>query len=219
MTLTESPVRRETGERMPDGALNTGVERVSSKIMPQVLADVAQAAPLAVLDLGFGMPETVAYFNDPERRCRLHFAGLQELLEAGTPLPDGLSAEEHWHRTFRSLLEEFQQARFDLLFFWDYLNLLDEPAVQGLSRALKPYVDERSRGHGFLAPNSAVSVPGRRYSLLADDCIAMRPGKSTGTQIWHRPHGRLARLLDAMTIGHSVLRHGGMLELSFKGVG
>lgn len=216
MTLTESPVRQE---RRAGSPVRSGApERLSSNVMSQVLAEVDGAEPLIVLDIGFGMPETVTYFNETERHCRLHFIGLQELLEREASLPADERGEETWHQLFREALETPGEARFDLLLFWDLLNYLDEPAVRAFNRALAPLVDRRSHGHGLLAPNTNTSLPGRRYSLQGEDNIIVRPAAHAGPQVWQRPHGRLNSLLEAMDIGHSVLRHGGLVEFSLKGI-
>lgn len=216
MALTDSLVRQESWDSVPPSS--GAPESLSSQVMPQILADVEHAVPLVVLDIGFGMPETVAYFNETERHCWLHFIGLQELLEREASLPGEERGEETWHRLFSEVLEKLQEQRFDLLLFWDFFNYLDESAVYAFNRALAPYVDRHSRGHGFLAPNINTSVPGRHYSLQGEDSIIMRPAQPVGPQVWQRPHGRLNNLLETMAIGHSVLRHGGLLEFSVKGI-
>lgn len=216
MVLTDSPVRREPRDSVAASSAASGP--LSSQVMPQILSGVENVEPLVVLDIGFGMPETVAYFNDTERHCRLHFPGLQELLAHEASLPGEERGEQTWYRLFSAELEMLGERRFDLLFFWDLFNYLDEPAVRALNQALTPYVDRHSHGHGFLAPNTNTRVPARRYSLQTADSIIMRPAAPLGSQIWQRPHGRLNNLLEAMAIGHSVLRHGGLLEFSVKGL-
>lgn len=216
MALTDSLARQESWGRSP---VPSGVpEPLSSQVMPQILADVESAAPLIVLDTGFGMPETVTYCTRTERHCRLHFIGLQELLEREASLPGEERGEESWHELFSEALASLHELRFDLLLFWDFFNYLDDPAVRAFNRALTPYVDRRSRGHGFLAPNTNTSVPARRYSLQSEESIVVRPAAPPGAQVWQRPHGRLNNLLEAMEIGHSVLRHGGLVEFSVKGI-
>ncbi|MEX1198307.1 MAG: class I SAM-dependent methyltransferase [Pseudohongiellaceae bacterium] len=216
MALTDSLARQESWGSTP--ASSAAPESLSSQVMPQILADLEGAAPLRVLDVGYGMAETVAFFSEMERHCRLHFIGLQELLEREASLPEEERGEETWYRLFEEVLGGQGDERFDLILFWDFFNYLDEPAVRAFNRALTPYVDRQSRGHGFLAPNTNTAVPGRRYSLAAEDRIVMRPAAPLGPDIWQRPHGRLNSLLEAMAIGHSVLRHGGLLEFSIKGI-
>lgn len=215
MALTDPLARQESRGSVP--AASGAAEQLSSQVMPPILADVDSAAPLIVLDTGFGSPETVTYFNNTERHCRLHFIGLQELLEREASLPEEERGEETWHELFSEVLETLDEQHFDLLLFWDFFNYLDDPAVRALNGALAPYVDRHSRGHGFLAPNSNTSVPGRRYSLRDEGSIVMRPAAPLGSQVWQRPHGRLNNMLEAMAIGHSVLRHGGLVEFSLKG--
>lgn len=216
MALTDSRARQEPRGNSP--VPSGGPERLSSQVMPQVLADVDGAEPLVVLDIGFGTPETVTYCSETERHCRLHFIGLKELLEREASLPGEDRGDEAWHDLFSEELGSLHEPRFDLLLFWDFFNYLDDPAVRAFNRALTPYVDRRSRGHGFLAPNTNTSVPARSYSLQSEECILIRPAAPLAAQVWQRPHGRLNNLLEGMDIGHSVLRYGGLVEFSVKGI-
>lgn len=192
-------------------------EQLSSNVLPQVLADLEACEPLVVLDAGYGAAETVSFFRDLQRHCRVHFEAWQELLVEEAEREDDERGEETWYRLFSDALGALGEKRFDLLLLWDFFNYLDEPAIRGFNRAMGPYLDERSRGHGFLAPNSNTKLPPRRYSLVVEDGIAFRPAEPFGPQVWQRPHGRLNSLLESMDIGHSVLRHGGLLEFSLKG--
>ncbi|MGM0632770.1 MAG: hypothetical protein ACQETO_06295 [Pseudomonadota bacterium] len=198
----------------------TGPELVESQVMTQILEDLRGLEQLAVLDLGFGGQETVSTFSAADRPCRLHFAGMLDVLTGiETPAEDGEDRpdEDFWFRLFEAELDRLRESHFDLLLFWDFFNYLDDTAVQGFNRALTPHIHAASRGHGFLAPNSSTSLPGRRFSLDGEGRLILRAAPTPGLPVFPRPQGRLNNLLDSMSRGHGVLRPGGLLEFSLKG--
>ena len=132
-----------------------------TRLMPDLIDRLDKASPLMVLDVGFGVHETVEYFGD--RRCRLHFAGLHETVSVPpanklkTPfgqMVDKAAQEEAMHAAW---LEKFQAAMnfepgtcFDLCLFWDFCNYLDDMALKAFADALAPFVGPATLGHAYI---------------------------------------------------------------------
>lgn len=210
MEALASSASRDGTAKAPPGEYGV----LPSQVMPELLSQLTPVEPLVVLDAGFGMPETVAFFG--QRRCRLHFCGLADTIRTVLQTDQSERNETVWLTAFRQALDFPPETVLDFCLFWDLFNYLEDDALRGLTLALAPFLGNDTRGHGFIAPNRNAAVPGRVYSLADEQQIILRPAPPVLSSTWPRPHGRLGKMLEGLEIGHSVLRQGGLLEISLK---
>ncbi len=116
-----------------------------TQLLPLLLERLEDGQPLTVLDVGQGVGDTVRFFS--RYPCRLHFAGLFDVIEQAEP-PD-----EDPDSYFDDLLVRACRfpsgTRFDICLLWDFLDYLPVPALRSFSAALRPYLHSGSLGHGF----------------------------------------------------------------------
>ena len=188
---------------------------LKSQVMPPIINKLEQRSdPLVILDCGYGLPETIAFFSD--RPCRLYFGGFQEYYAAipGTDSGDVAAREALWHELFRKEMNYPAGTRFDLCLFWDMFCYLDIPAVRGFIRALSPFIKPSTLAHAFMATSSRSSFPHRAYGLVTEDQLSLRPAETGGAKTYPRPQGTLSRELDRFAVDRGVLHQGSLLELS-----
>ena len=181
-----------------------------------------------VLDVGFGVHETVAHFGN--RRCKLHFCGLPDALQSPPTLPppaqktgklvDESERQEKlldaWRDRFRSLLDFPQDTRFDLCLFWDSFNYMDDLALKAFFEVLHPFIRKETLGHGLIQLKDDKQVTNREYGIQAQDQLTMRPGHHGALASYPRPQARVAAMLKGFAVSHGVLRRDGLLEVSLK---
>ncbi len=196
-----------------------------TQLLGGLIDQVEECSPLLLLDVGYGVAETVAYFG--ERRCRLHFSGFYELLgpkKLNSELEGAKGAkveevdlEEFWFGIFQKAMDYPPDTRFDLCLFWDFFSYLDTEALNGFVRALSPYVNKDTLAHCFAVSNTTTVIPEREYGVLNRDQLIFRPPGLRRPRMIPRSRSKLAEQLNILDVKHSVLHQGGMLELTFKG--
>lgn len=162
----------------PPAAAGGGGEIRPTLLLPLLLERFDPDQPLEVLDLGYGVAETVAFFS--RYRCRLHFAGFIGAPElAAAPAED---AELHFTEVFARLCSFPADARFDVCLLWDFLNYLPVPAVRALSHLLRPHLHRQTHAHGFGAFKATAPAMRRnasesalRYGVYDVDKLVVRP--------------------------------------------
>ncbi|HDZ08202.1 hypothetical protein [Pseudohongiella sp.] len=206
----------------------TVTETLPSRLMPDILHRLAEMSPLMVLDVGFGVHETVEHFGN--RRCKLHFLGLPDALRSPPVLPspaqktgkivDEAARQENllnaWRERFRSVLDFPEDTRFDLCLFWDAFNYMDDLALKAFFEVLHPYIRKETLGHGLIQLKEDKQVTNREYGIQAPDLLAMRPGHHSALACHPRPQARVAAMLKGFAVSHGVLRRDGLLEVSLK---
>ncbi|MEX0740376.1 MAG: hypothetical protein WD071_13620 [Pseudohongiella sp.] len=206
----------------------TVTETLPSRLMPDILQKIAGESTLMVLDVGFGVHETVAHFGN--RRCKLHFCGLPDALQSpptlappaqktGKLIDESIRQENlltAWRDRFRSVLDFPEDTRFDLCLFWDSFNYMDDLALKAFFEVLHPYIRKETLGHGLIQLKDDNQVMNREYGIQAQDQLAMRPGHHGSLASWPRPQARVASMLKGFAISHGVLRRDGLLEVSLK---
>ena len=198
-----------------------------TRLMPDLIDRLEKASPLMVLDVGFGVHETVEYFGN--RRCRLHFAGLHETVSVPpvhklkTPfgqMIDKAAQEEAmsaaWLEKFRAAMNFEPGTCFDLCLFWDFCNYLDDLALKAFAEALEPYVGATTLGHAYILLKPEPDVLNREYGVMARDQISVRPGHHGHLPSYPRPQARVTSMLKGFAVNHSVLRRDGLLEIALK---
>lgn len=186
-----------------------------TQLLPVLLDRFEAEQPLTVLDVGQGVGDTVRFFS--RFRCRLHFAGLYDLVEQSDPPEDQADAyfDDLFIRGFRFPAD----TRFDVCLLWDFLNYLPVPAVGAFSAALRPYLHRGTLAHGFgsfkaNAPALSVTTSEPHLYGVGDvDRLTVRP--RPGGRAPAYPHSRrvLADSLTCFEIGRGTLLKDGTMEL------
>jgi len=210
---------RRGGAASDDGP--PSVERRQTLLLPLIFESLDDSSgPLSVLDVGGGVAETLAFFS--QYRCRLHFADLFD--EPALRWIPEENAVDHFAAVFDDLLDFPADTRFDVCLLWDFLNYLPVPALTGFSRALRPYLQRGTLGHGFgafkaAAPGVAWAAPelGLCYGVLDRDALIVRPRRDGGGAAAH-PHSRtvLAEAFACFEIVRGTLLQEGAMELLLK---
>lgn len=203
------------------------LETLPTRLMPDLLERLQDASPLMVFDPGYAVHETVEYFGN--RRCRLHFSGLHELL--GDPpaivsdIPFGQLADKArqdeelylaWRARFKPALQFAPGTRFDLCLFWDIFNYLDDMALKAFMDVLAPYVGTGTFAHAYILLKPEPGVLNREYGILEREQICARQAYHGHLPSFPRPQARVTSLLKGLTVNHSVLRRDGLLEVALK---
>lgn len=189
---------------------------LTSQLLPGLFSLCPDAVdrPVRVLDLGAASGMTVQVFG--QYRCRLQFCDLSEQAFRPENLPknaEGEIDEDELVVYFRSLLDLADGSRFDICLFWDFLNQLDNIALKGFCRALKPHLHAETRGHGFAVLNKSSRLSPQRYALLSKDRIAVLGVDGAESLRYPRPQSSFNRLLEGLEITRGVLRGDGRLEI------
>ena len=215
------PRRGGADVRPPDSpSPPAGVEVRQTLLLPLLLEGLDESDRLTILDVGDGVPETVAFFS--RFRCRLHFAGLFDA-PALRAEPAALAQTDEdpqapFDAAFAELFDFSDETRFDIVLLWDFLNYLPVPALKAFSHALRPYLHRGTRAHGFgafkaSAPGMARATPeiALQFGALDENRLAVRPRQ--GGVLRGYPHTRtvLADALGCFEIARgTLLREGGM---------
>ena len=212
-----------TAEQFDD----SGRQVLQTRLMPDLIEQLAGNSPLMVLDVGIGVHETIEFFGN--RRCRLHFSALHDSLltppaiRSKTPFGQLPNADEHetalyqaWLDRFRSALQFEPGTRFALCLFWDFLNYLDDLALRAFADALAPFTGPQTLGHAYILLKSDADVLNREYGLKAADQISVRLVNVGTPAFVARPHARVTSMLKGFVVKHSVLRRDGLLEAALK---
>ena len=200
----------------PSPSSDGDVEVRSTLLLPLLLERFDPEQPLTVLDVGYGVAETVAFFS--RYPCRLHFAGI-----IGAPELETLPEEDvdgYLDDTFTRLCGFPADTMFDVCLLWDFLNYLSVPALRSFSRVLRPHLHRQTHGHGFgafkaTAPAMARGVPetALQYGVYDVDKLLVRP-RLDGAAPGHS-HSRavLADSLGCFEIVRGTLLKEGTMEL------
>lgn len=210
------PGRDDAGMASAGGTTSSSGQEVrSTLLLPLLLERFEPEQTLTVLDVGYGVPETVEFFS--QYACRLHFAGLIDAPELSAPVPEE-DPGGYLDATFERLCDFPADTRFDICLLWDFLNYLPAPALYSFSRALTPYLHRDSRAHGFGAFKAAASMSrdsrtALQYGVYASDELLVRP--RPGARPPGHSHSRavLAHSLSCFEIVRGTLLREGHMEL------
>lgn len=191
-------------------------ELLPGRLLPEILDRVKDNTMLTVLDVGYGVPETVDFFG--ERRCKLYFSGFHDALRiARQPRPaEEAMDEERWRELFQQAMPYPEGTKFDLCLFWDFLSYLDDMPLKIFTEALAPFVHKDTLGYGYALLKDDSSVMDRSYGILEEGQLRVRSAGLGRLQCFARPQARLATQMSGFSIGHSVLRRDGLLEMALR---
>lgn len=133
-------------------------EQVASALLPTIFAHTRSRASLCVLDLGAGVGQTINTLT-AHRPCRFFFADIGQHFRSN---PKGRSPE---------LLPRIvpPDIKFDICFFWDYLNLIHDGALRQFAEELDPHLNEDTLIHGFVATSARAPMSYTPYKLVSAD--------------------------------------------------
>lgn len=202
-------------------------ETLPTRLVPDLVDRFHHVDYLQVFDTGFAVSETIDHFVS--RKCRLHFSAVYEALQnpptAKTTAKDGrlIDKKAQEQALYQNWLQRFEQAmnfqhntRFDVCFFWDFFNYMDDIALKAFSDALSPYLKETTVGHAYVLLKEGYPVLNRTFGLAAKDEIVVRPAHWPPLTANTRPQGRVTSMLENFRVNHSVLRRDGLLEISLR---
>lgn len=176
----ERPSRRNPGPRprrvnlslRPRSAVapDLATDQMVPQLLPSLFDDLQVRGCLTVLDVGAARPESVRFFSGT--RCRLHFADLFG--------ETGFRRRHHARRLpnetlFERIFEFPRDCKFDVCFFWDFLNYLQDPLMRDFAKTLRNHIHDGTRAHAFAAFSNALPFTGLRYGLTDLNCLSVKP--------------------------------------------
>ncbi|MGB1158579.1 MAG: hypothetical protein ACPG3V_04200 [Porticoccaceae bacterium] len=181
---------------------------ISSSLMPQVLESDSGERGVTVLDFGMAAPATVAFFS--QFRCKLYFAGLNELPA------DQFDADDLGHG---ALVKQLQAAinlpvdeKIDIVLFWDLFCFLTMPAVTALVEALSPHLKSSTRAHSISLLNNRTQLPACSYGIQSVDRLVQLPRVVPQPTCYAHSRQDLNSNLSGWTIDRSCLLADGRVE-------
>ena len=199
---------------MSEAARATGpiVSRHQSKVLGNLFRHLDPGHRLEVLEIGPALPETVDFFS--QFRCRLHFIDLynEPFLR---DRQEELSETELRH-AFEQKLAFEKGTRLDICLFGDFLSFLDDRALRAFNSALRPWIHEGTRAHGFGGQHLAVKLEHQQYGIIDNETLSVR-SRHTDSMPYH-PHSQveMADMLNCFAFERGLLLPSGKLEMVLK---
>lgn len=183
--------------------------RQASRLLPELFAEVRPDRPLTLLDVGPAMSETVRYFS--QFRCRLHIKDLygEDFVRERQEELD----EAELKQAFQDQLALPRGTLIDICLFWDFLNYLTPKALRALDSALRPYLHPGSRAHGFSVLSVKTPLSNRRYGILDQERLCIRPARRRQMAYFPHKHEELDACLGSFQIARGWLLADGRLEM------
>ena len=199
---------------MSEAARATGpiVSRHQSKVLGSLFRHLDPERRLEVLEIGPALPETVDFFA--QFRCRLHFIDLynEPFLR---DRQEELSETELRH-AFEKRLAFEEGTRLDICLLGDFLSFLDDRALRAFNSALRPWIHEGTRAHGFGVHHLAVKLEHQQYGIIDNETLSVR-SRHTDSMPYH-PHSQveMADMLNCFAFERGLLLPSGKLEMVLK---
>ncbi len=208
MSEVASTVSGQPGPAPGPGTL----PRQQSLLFPAIFEKLPKDGHFTVLDIGPATPETLRFFSP--WRCRLHFAAMfsEPLVRQGI----GDMDHDQAVRAFTEALAINDGTRFDLCMFWDFPNYLDDKALKAFAAALRPYLHERTVGHGFAVRASGTRLSNRWYGIDQPHLFTVRPARDPQPQMHPHAQAILINLLTCFGIDRGMLLPDGRLEVAMR---
>lgn len=199
---------------MSETARATGpiVSRHQSKVLGSLFRHLDPDHRLEVLEIGSALPETVEFFS--QFRCRLHFIDLYN--EPFLRDRQGELSETELRHAFEQRLTFAEGTRLDICLFGDFLSFLDDRALRAFNSALKPWIHEGTRAHGFGVHHLAVKLQHQQYGIVDRETLSVR-SRHTDSMPYH-PHSQveMADMLNCFAFERGLLLPSGKLEMVLK---
>lgn len=199
---------------MSEPARATGpiVSRHQSKVLGSLFRHLDPERRLEVLEIGPALPETVDFFS--QFRCRLYFIDLYNepfLRDRQAEL-----SETELRHAFEQRLSFRKGTRLDICLFGDFLSFLDDRALRAFNSALRPWIHEGTRAHGFGVHHLAVKLEHQQYGIIDNETLSVR-SRHTDSMPYH-PHSQveMADMLNCFAFERGLLLPSGKLEMVLK---
>jgi hypothetical protein len=196
----------------PASAVVRGMVIQPSKLFPSLFRSLDSARRLTILNVGVASSETVEFFS--RFKCRIHFIDL--FSEPVVSEPRQVSSAKELNHQFEKLLKLPDGTRLDICLLWDFLCYLDDPALRAFNSALRPYMFEGTRAHGFGAHHLAIRLENRQYGVMEEDALSVRLRETT--QLATHPHSQVEmhEMLSCFDFERGLLLPDGKLEMLLK---
>ena len=173
--------RGAAGAEADKGRHGGGDGTLASRLLPAMLDEqrLASVGTLNILDFGRANSASLEFFN--QFSCRLCVLDAAEpilgwsrhLAERGDEPPSVAQMQLE----LSNLLSSIGDYRYDLVFLWDTLNQLPEPALPAFARLLRRHVTADFRGHGFMLHKRGTAQELRQLGLTGRDRIAIHDAR------------------------------------------
>lgn len=199
---------------MDDSSRPSGpiMARHTSKVLPGLFRHVAEDGRLTVLEIGPALHETVEFFS--RYRCRLHFIDLyrEPFLREG----QATLSEKELRQEFEKRLVFPEGSRLDICLFGDFLSFLNDRALRAFNSALRPWIHERTRAHGFGVHHLAVKLEHQQYGIIDRETLSVRSRRCDDMP--YHPHSQveMADMLNCFAFERGLLLPSGKLEMMLK---
>jgi hypothetical protein len=166
-----------------------------------------------VLDLGGPTGANVSFFELVS--CRLHFAGLDELVTdahaAGRGFPLALSSAE-----LEGLFAFDDELRFDVVLGWDLFNYLDESALDRAFERIRRHCQANSLLFFLIATTAQMPALPTRYGMSRDGRLHWARGTSAVVEAPRYTPRDLARRMTGFEVLHMSLLQDGVQEYACR---
>ena len=186
--------------------------RQPSKLLPSLFRTVDVDHRLTVLEIGPALAETVDFFS--QYKCRLHFVDLMH--EPCVREQQAKLSEKELRHAFEEQFRFPADTRIDICLFWDFLSYLDDPALRAFNSALRPWLHERTRVHGFGMHHLAIRLENIHYGIVSQDTLSTRDRRSP--QLPSYPHSQIEmhEMMNYFDFERGLLLPEGKLEMLLK---
>ena len=186
--------------------------RHTSKVLPGLFRHVPEHHRLTVLEIGPALPETVEFFS--QYRCRLYFIDLYQ--EPFLHDSQARLSEKELRHEFEQRLVFPEGEKLDICLFGDFLSFLGDRALRAFNSALRPWIHERTRAHGFGVHHLAVKLEHQQYGIVDRETLSIR-SRRHGELPYH-PHSQveMADMLNCFAFERGLLLPSGKLEMMLK---
>ena len=173
----------------------------TTRVLPHAFGGFDSAPRLNILDVGPIMPESVEFFY--RFRCRLYIAGLFDVSVPGRSV-DSLSA----------FLGHARNVVFDVCLLWDYLNYLDDAALEEFVSVLDRHVHYKTRVYAIAAYATDLPLNAHRYAVMDYDRLAVQPVAETVPHPLSQTD--ILRAMPRFEVQRTALRRDNRLELLLR---
>ncbi|MGD9021777.1 MAG: hypothetical protein PVF46_08255 [Lysobacterales bacterium] len=178
-------------------------------LFPTLVRRLGRDRRLSILEIGPALPETIEFFSG--FRCRLHCAAMYTDPILQMQSGDASEADMVGH-----LQKSFSFAKgtcFDLCLFWDFLNYLNDRALQAFDKALGPYLYKGTRAHAFTLRTLDTSFANQQYGIREEHMFSIRPRSGAQPKTFPHTQAILVNLLTGFDIDQGMLLPDGRLEV------
>jgi hypothetical protein len=180
-----------------------------SLLFPSLVRRLDRDRRLSILEIGPALPETIGFFSD--FKCRLHFAAMYN--DPILQVQDGDASEADMIKHLQESLGFARGTRIDLCLFWDFLNYLNDKALQAFDKALEPYLYKGTRAHAFTVRTLDTSFANQQYGIREEHLFSIRPRSGTQPKTFPHTQAILVNLLSSFDIDQGMLLPDGRLEV------